>query len=50
MIDVVIVAEMCFLHLLSDLTEAFGFVSRSILCSSFSAKKIDNAFDKLVTP
>ena len=53
MIDVVIVDEMYFLHLLSDLTEAFGFVSRSIfrkLCSSFPAKKIDNAFDTLVTP
>ena len=50
MIDVVIVEEMFFLYLLSNLPEAFEF-SRSILrklCSSFSAKMIDIVFDKVV--
>ena len=53
MVDVVIFDGIFFLHLLSDLPETFGFVSRSILrklCSSFSAKRIDVVFDKIVTP
>ena len=44
---------MSFLHLLSNLSEAFGFVGRSIfrkLYFSFSAKRIDNVCDKVVTP
>ena len=52
MVDVVIAEEMSFLHLLSDLPETFEF-TRSILrklCSSFSAKRIDNVFDKVATP
>ena len=52
MVDMVIVDGMFFLHLLSDLPETFGFVSRSILrklCSSFSAKRIVIVFDKIVT-
>ena len=44
----------CFsFHLLLDLPKTFGFVNRSILrnlCSSFSAKRIDYVFDKIVTP
>ena len=43
---------MFFLHLLSDLPETFGFVSRSILrklCFSCPAKRNDNVFDKEVT-
>ena len=51
--DVVIVKGMLFLDLLTKLSETFGFVSRSMLrklCSSFSAKGIDNVFDKVVTP
>ena len=53
MVDVVTVDGMFFLHLLSDLPETFGFVSRYVLrklCSSFSAKRIDIAFDEIVTP
>ena len=53
MVDMVTVDGMFFLHLLSDLPETFGFVSKSILrklCSSFSAKRIDIAFDKIATP
>ena len=52
MVDVVIAEEMSFLHLLSDLPETFEF-TRSILrklCSSFSAKRIDNVFDRVVAP
>ena len=52
MVDVVVVEEMFFLFLLSNSPETFEF-SRSVLrkvCSSFSAKMIDNVFDKVVTP
>ena len=52
MVDVVIVEEMFFLYLLPNSPETFEF-SRSILrtlCSSFSAKMIDNVFEKVVTP
>ena len=53
MIAVVIVEGMLFLHLLSDLPETFGFVRRSILrklCTFSPVKRIDNVFDKAVTP
>ena len=53
MVDVLTVDGMFFFHLLSDLPETFGFVSRYVLrklCSSFSAKRIDIAFDEIVTP
>ena len=52
MVNVVIAEEMFFLHLLSDLSKTFEF-SRSILrklCSCFCSKRIDNLFDKVVTP
>ena len=53
MVDVVVIYGMSFLHLLSNLSETFGFVGRSIfrkLYFSFSAKRIDNVCDKVVTP
>ena len=53
MVDVIIVDGMFFLHFLFDLPETFGLVSRSILrklCSSFSPKRVDIVFDKIVTP
>ena len=52
MVDVVTADGMFSLHLLSNLPET-SELSRSILrklCSSFSAKRIDNVFDKVVTP
>ena len=52
-VGVVIVDGMLFLDLLFDLPKTFGFVSRFILrklCSSFSAKRIDIVFDKILTP
>ena len=51
-VDLVIVEEMFFLQLLSDSSETFE-CSRSILrklCCSFSAKRIDIVFDKIVAP
>ena len=53
MVGVVIVDGMLFLDLLFDLPKTFGFVSRFILrklSSSFSAKRIDIVFDKILTP
>ena len=41
-----------FLHLLSDSPETSEFSGSRLrkLCSSFSTKRIDNVFDKVVTP
>ena len=53
MVEAVFVEGTFFLYLRSDLPETCGFASKSILrklCSSFSAKSIDNVFDKVVTP
>ena len=52
MTDVVITAQIFFLHHFSNSPETIEF-SRFILrklCSSFSAKRIDNVFGKVVTP
>ena len=52
MTDVVITAQIFFLHHFSNSPETIEF-SRFILrklCSSFSAKRIDNVFDRVVAP
>ena len=52
MTDAVITAQMFFLYHFSNTPETIKF-SRFILrklCSSFSAKRIDNVFGKVVTP
>ena len=49
-VDVVIDGEIFFLHLIFDLPEIFEF-SRSILrklCSSFSTKRVEISFGKVV--
>ena len=52
MLDVVTIEGMFFHHFPSNLPETFEFVNRSIirkLCS-FSVKRIENVFDKVITP
>ena len=52
MVDVGIAEEMFFLHLLSDLPETVEFTRSKLKknCFSFTVKRINNVFDKLITP